>query len=201
MSAKLPPILDRVQALGHKVFTKGAYNLNIIGIRSAERKANSFDDLLCCAYRDEADGAWIVRYWQVTTDPGRFTLANPEVYGRKEGTAIICEGQYRGAYKLDMHRGKYVALCQRSAPIKVYRDNNLDDVIDMDPDTIQEGFFGCNIHKAGTHSTRVDKWSAGCTVFARSKDFDLFIDLCRRQIETHPNWKPTFTYTVIKAEP
>ncbi len=199
MSARLPPILDRVESLGHKVFDGGhAYNLNIIGIRSVNRSANSFDDLLACAYREDKNGAWIVRYWQVTTDPGKFTLENPEVYGTSRGTAIICEGQYRGAYRLDMHRGKYIALCQREAPIKVYRDNNQDDVLDMDPSSVEEGFFGCNIHKAGANSVNVDRWSAGCTVFARSRDYDQFIRLCRKQIQAHPNWKPTFTYTVIQ---
>ena len=195
----LPPLLVQVKALGHKVFDGGhAYNLNIIGIRSECRLSNSFDDLLCCAYREKKDGGWIIRYWQATTDPGKFTLNHPEVYGSALGTAVICEGQYRGAYRLDLHRGKYVALCQRAAPIKVYRDNNRDDIIDMNPDSIQEGFFGCNIHRAGTSSTNVDRWSAGCTVFARSKDFAEFINLCKKQIETHPNWNSSFTYTVIK---
>ena len=201
MSERLPLLLERVAALGHRVFDGGhAYNLNIVGIRSESRRSNSFDDRLACAYRETAGGPWVVRYWQVTTDPGKFTLKNPTVYGSKKGTAIVCEGQYLGAYRLDMHRGRYIALCQRNGPVKVYRDNNRDDVIDMDPDTIEQGFFGCNIHKAGTNSKNVDRWSAGCTVFARSKDFAELISLCREQITTHPEWSPAFTYTLIREK-
>ena len=193
----IPALLQHVQSLGHKVFDGGQpYNLNIIGIRNKEQ-GNSFNDFLCCAYREEKDGPWIVKYWEATTDPGRFCLENPEVYGTSAGTAIIVPGQYRGVYKLDLHRGKYEALCQRNGKIKVYRDGNRDDIVDMDPDTIQEGYFGCNIHKAGKDSTRVDKWSAGCQVFARSADFDELIALCHKQIETHPTWKQAFTYTLI----
>ena len=193
----IPAILKHVQSLGYRIFDGGhAHNLNIIGIRNS-KNVNSFNDFLCCVYRETEDGAWTVKYWPATTDPGKFCLENPEVYGTSAGTAIIVPGQYRGVYKLDLHRGKYEALCQRNGKIKVYRDGNRDDVLDMDPDTIQEGFFGCNIHKAGANSTQVDKWSAGCQVFARSKDFDELIALCHKQIETHPTWAPSFTYTLI----
>ena len=150
-----------------------------------------------CRYREEEDGPWTVKYWAATTDPGEFCLKNPEVYGTEAGTAIVVPGQYRSAYKLDLHAGKYEALCQRNGKIQVYRDGNRDNILDMDTDTIQEGFFGCNIHKAGANSAQVDKWSAGCQVFARSKDFDELIELCHKQIETHPTWAPTFTYTLI----
>lgn len=193
----IPAILKHVQSLGYRIFDGGhAYNLNIIGIR-AHQNGNSFNDFLCCAYREREDGPWTVKYWAATTDPGEFCLENPEVYGTEAGTAIVVPGQYRGVYKLDLHRGKYEALCQRNGKIKVYRDGNKDDVLDMDPDTIQEGYFGCNIHKAGANSTQVDKWSAGCQVFARSSDFEALLSLCHKQIEHHPTWAPAFTYTLI----
>lgn len=193
----IPELLKQVQKFGYRIFDGGyAYNLNIIGIR-ANQNGNSFNDFLCCAYREEEDGPWTVKYWAATTDPGEFCLKNPEVYGTEAGTAIVVPGQYRSAYKLDLHAGKYEALCQRNGKIQVYRDGNRDNILDMDTDTIQEGFFGCNIHKAGANSTQVDKWSAGCQVFARSKDFDELISLCHKQIETHPTWAPSFTYTLI----
>jgi len=198
MSDMLPPLLLQVKSLGHKVFDgPEPYDLNIIGIRSANPQPNKFDDLLCCAYREHIDGPFVIKYWAATTDPGTFCLENPTKYGTEAGTAIVAEGQYRSAYKLDLHRGKYTALCQRSGAINVYRDGNRDDKVDMDPGTIQNGYFGCNIHKAGANSSNVDKWSAGCQVFKRESDFDELITLCRKQISFHPNWAPTFTYTLI----
>ena len=45
-----PILLDHVDALGHAVFEEGEYNLNIIGIRSKDHKANSFDDRMCVVF-------------------------------------------------------------------------------------------------------------------------------------------------------
>ncbi|HIA03802.1 MAG TPA: hypothetical protein EYN66_18175 [Myxococcales bacterium] len=200
MGDMLPPLLLQLKTLGHKVFDgPGAYDLNIIGIRSANPQPNKFDDLLCCAYREHVNGPFVIKYWPATTDPGTFCLENPEVYGTEAGTAIVAEGQYRGAYKLDLHRGSYTALCQRSGPIDIYRDGNRDDKVDMEPGSLQRGVFvGCNIHKAGENSTNVDNWSAGCQVFKKSSDFAELILLCRKQISHHPDWAATFTYTLIK---
>ncbi len=189
----LPPLLAQVEKLGFKAFTKGAYNLNIIGIRSKQRVANEFDDLMCCVYRESKDGPFIAKYWPCTTDPGTYWLENPM---RVDGTAIMAPGQYRGAYRLDLHAGKYEALCQREAPIKVFRDSNRDEILDMEPDSLAEGFFGCNIHKAGKHSTQVNKWSAGCQVL-REGDFYELMALVYKQIEHHPTWTK-FTYTLIE---
>ena len=69
--------------------------------------------------------------------------------------------------------------------VKVYRDNNRNDVLDMNPDTIQDGYFGINIHRASAvrETESVNKYSAGCQVIADPKDFDQFLSLCDLQIE------------------
>ena len=64
----------------------------------------------------------------------------------------------------------------------------------MDPSTIDTGYFGINIHKAGRASTQVDKWSAGCQVISRSEDFATFMDLTEEAAERHGN---SFTYTLL----
>ena len=192
----LPPILQRVKDLGFAVFDGGhAYNLNLISIRTKSIQPNAFNDLMTCTYRETPGGSWITKYWACTTDPGLFWLRNPM---NVNGTAIIAPGQYRGAYRLDLHAGKYLAICNREKPIRVYRDNNKDEVLDMDPETIQEGVFNCNIHKAGLNSTRVDRWSAGCTVL-REGGFIEMMNLAKAQIRFHPTWD-RFTYTVLEDE-
>ena len=95
-----PSILAKVEAKGYKVFRRGAYNLNIIGVRTPSREANKFDDILHCVFKDEF-GCWIDLCFQITTDAGTYWLENPM---KVTGTAILCEGQYRGVYKLDLHR-------------------------------------------------------------------------------------------------
>jgi hypothetical protein len=179
---------------GYTFFTKGKYNLNIIGVRaSGAQITNSFDDVIVVIYRTPT-GAWTRAIFQVTTDPGLYYCLNPIA---RKGTAILCPGQYKGAYGLGKHRGKYLALCQIK-PLKVYRDSNKDEVYDYDPNNLEEGMFGINIHKAGTFSKRIDTWSAGCQVFASNTEFNNFMTLCKKQVAS--GCGDTFTYTLIKEE-
>lgn len=179
---------------GYSYFTNGAYNLNIIGVRaSGAQITNSFDDILLIVYKTPT-GLWTRQIYSITTDPGNFYMQNPLT---KKGTAILVPGQYKSAYELGKHRNKYKALCQRK-PVKVYRDNNKDKIYDYDINTLEEGMFGINIHKAGTFSKKVNTWSAGCQVFASDTAFKCFINYCEKQIENGHG--KTFTYTLLKEE-
>ena len=184
-----PTLLDLVESLGHTVFESGQYNLNIIGVRSKDHKPNSFDDRMCVVFRDEQ--GWVTRTWECTTEPGKYWLENPI---NISGTAILVPGQYRGVYKIGKHRGQYDALVQTGGRVKTYRDDNKDDIIDADVATEEEGYFGINIHKAGQRSTQIDKWSAGCQVFANSSDFAEFMSIC---YAAKAKWGNSFTYTLI----
>ena len=112
-----------------------------------------------------------------------------------KGTAILAPGQYRGCWELGKHKGQYKALVQKKN-IKVYRDNNRNDVYDMLCHKTDTGVFGLNIHRSNEYRTSkyVDKYSAGCQVFANPKDFDAFIRLCEKQKQLYGN---SFTYTLI----
>ena len=188
----IPPILQRVTDKGYKVFTSGTYNLNIIGVRTSTNETNTFNDWLHVVFKDDSEN-WVDITFKITTDPGLYWLENPS---RVEGTAILVPDQYRGSHKIGLHKGQYTALTQVQK-VKVYRDNNRNDVLDMNPDTIQDGYFGINIHRASAtrESTQVDKWSAGCQVFADPNEYDAFISLCQRAAE---KWGDTFTYTLLE---
>lgn len=193
MADSLPPILQRVKALGHAVFDNGDYDLNIVGIRSKNQVANSFDDWITITYK--ADGIWQTRWYACTTDPGTYWLENPS---KVAGTAVLCPGQYRGVYAIDKHAGAYDALCQRNGEVSVWRDADKDNRIDPDKSKVYTGYFGINIHHAsytGT-STQINKWSAGCTVIANIDDFNDFLATCRLQVSKR-GWSK-FTYTLIE---
>ena len=194
MNIKRPPILDILEEKGHKVFSSGDFDLNIIGIRSKTSKAGKFDDMICSAWLENEH--WQFKSWQATTDPGVYWLKSKK--GNKKGTAVLKAGQYRGAWILGKHRGRYPALLQRMGDVEVWRDANKDDVIDKKGKT-EIGKFGINIHRA--HSTReletVGPYSAGCMVFRRAQDLDALLLLCRRQIENHPTWT-RFSFTLIE---
>ena len=193
-----PATIKRLKKLNFKVFENGDYDLNIVGVRSKKRKAGKFDDWITCSFK--VNGVWQFRAWRATTDPGVYWLKSKRA--NKKGTAILKAGQYLGAYCIDRHRGKYPALCQRKAPVTVIRDGNKDTNLDLDSPE-DTGMFGINIHRAQDSSTLdierdIGPYSAGCQVFANADDLDELLWLCRKQIETHPHWKKTFSYTLIE---
>lgn len=181
---------------GYAYFNKGNYNLNIIGVRSNQNNkvTNKYDDCLVVIYNTES--GWKRQIYTITTDPGKSTIKAP---ASAKGTAILAPGQYRGTYKIDKHRGKYDALCQRNKPVKVYRDNNKDDVYDYIPENIETGMFGINIHRSNEFWTRttVDNYSAGCQVFNDPKEFISFMNLVKKAAAIYGN---CFTYTLITEE-
>jgi hypothetical protein len=176
--------------LGHSFFDNGDYNLNLIGIRSGARQAGLFDDILCCAYREK--GVKKVKRYEATTDAGTYWYKNPM---NAKGTAMMVPGQYKGAYKIGKHTG-YLALVQ-SKPIKVYRDNNRDIILDVDSATIEEGMFAVNIHRASaiTKSKLNTNWSAGCQVVSSPSDFKELMGLARKSESLYGN---SFTYTLVE---
>ncbi len=185
-SDNLPEMIQVIEGMGYEVFTDG--QINIIGVRSNNPVANKFDDEIHLIWVE--DGEWQQFSGPATTDPGTYYLENPM---RIEGTAILAPGQYR-VYKWDLHRGKYKALCQRAGNVKVYRDNNRDRILDWGNGDGIEGSYGINIHHAGTNSTQVDKWSAGCQVFARLSDWNEAVAIWERSNAD------LFTYTLITED-
>lgn len=194
-SSGLPPVMKQAESLGHTTWTT-PYRMWFFGIRSPDRAANKFDDTLGCAWFDQ-DGVCTVEYWPGTTDPGTYWLENPS---RSSGTAILVEGQYLDVYKIDKHAGKYDALCQRNGEVRVYRDGDRDNNLELDPSTIEKGWFGINLHaatqRAGGESTAVEKWSAGCQVHSTQVGFARMMELARRQIDRIG--MDTFSYTLLE---
>ena len=188
----IPLLLQKVQAKGYRIFTRGQYNLNIIGIRHRGRP-NEFDDIIALVYRDETNG-WVQREFTCTTDPGSYWTHNPM---RKSGTAVLCPGQYR-SYSIDKHRGQYDALCQRIGPVKVWR-TPAGEKIEWDSfDEGKAGNYSINIHSSGSHlSTEVNKWSAGCTVLADPLEWHTFMRTAKKSAELYGN---AFTYTLLEKE-
>jgi len=171
------------------------YNVNVIGCRSDQTKANEFDDCLFLIYRG-ADKSWTVHSYQITTDIGIRYLKSPI---NDDGAAILVPGQYRGVYSVSKHRGKYDALCQKNGKVKVWRDDDRDKILDMDDSTIQEGYYGINIHRAAATGEMeyVNGYSAGCQVFKAARDFNEFMALIKLSAKKYDN---KFTYTLITEE-
>jgi hypothetical protein len=186
----LPDVLSKMKSLGYVVFDGGPFDLNIVGVRSAHPVVNAFCDHLHVVYREVAGGPWVDKVWPVTTDPGTYYLNNPI---HVSGTAIVVPGQYRRSHSIGLHRGDYQALVQTGS-LKIWLDSNRDSVLDH-THPVEGSGFGINIHHAGAHSTQVDKWSAGCQVFANLADFNEFMAIVN---QAAAKWGPTFTYTLLQ---
>lgn len=116
-------LINKLNKLNYRIYNTPdkEWNLNIIGIRAKGNKAEKFDDLLAVFhfFLDK----WYISYYPITTNPIDYYLKNPI---KANGTAILKEGQYKGVYKIDKHKRKNDALCQRLGDVEVYRDNNKD---------------------------------------------------------------------------
>ncbi len=184
---------------GYKFFEGDKdFDLNIVGVRNSSAMGeitNAFDDAITVSY--SIDGEWRIQQYECTTDPGMHWCKNPM---NRKGAAILKEGQYRSAYKLGRHQGRYKALVQQKT-VDVYRDSNKNCSYDLDESTVERGLFGINIHRAtsrkNARSYRVDKWSAGCQVIASNHKYDSFIAICSRAAAI---WGNSFTYTLINSD-
>lgn len=177
-------------AKGYHEFNR-PFELNIVGIRADSTSPNLFDDSINLYYKT-TDGNWQLHQFPATTDPGTYWLENPL---NPQGTAILKAGQYIGSHTIGMHRGKYEALVQQR-PVTVIREYDRKAVLDLLNGQEDTGLFGINIHHAQAEGITkyVDKFSAGCQVFANIADFTLFMQLCYRHRGLYGN---IFTYTLI----
>jgi hypothetical protein len=187
---------ERIQTemarLGHAFFTKGKFNLNLIGLRAASDQANLFDDTFVAAYKDR-NSVWVVERWSFTSDPGRPHLENPM---RTAGCAIMVPGQYRGVYVIGAHKGN--PALRQDGDVKVWRDNDKNHVLQRGGKIyVADKTSGINIHRAGVDSPKVELWSAGCQVFKRQADHAAMMALAAKQVAEWGETGKRFSYTLI----
>jgi hypothetical protein len=113
--------------------------------------------------------------------------ADPSYY--RPGIASLKRG-FWPSYKIDYHRGEYLALCQRNGEVTVIRDVQGEET----------GYFGINIHRGSIDSTS----SLGCqTIYPYQ--WDGFINLVIGQAKKFfgledEKWKETtIPYLLLEA--
>lgn len=181
-----------VEKAGFKFFT-GNMNLNMIGVRSKNRKVDNWDDFFILCWQENGKNMiWVND--QFTTDPGIYymqqKLLNPA------GCGILARGQYKGVWKIGKHGvAQYEAFVQTGGKVKLYRDRNKDNIMDFDPKSIMEGFFGVNQHH-GYDSGTVKNNSAACQVHRYKKDLAYSLSMAKKNIAA--GWGDSFTYTLLE---
>jgi len=158
------------------------YYVNIFVFRKHRVFTNKFDDRIYWLWKDDND-TWRFDTANITSKPGTYYVKNPL---NNKGVAILKPGFLKGSHKIGLHQDKYEALVQ-AKELTVYRDNDKDSWADY---TLEDtGWFGINIHRANAlwTSTNVDKWSAGCQVFANPIKFNAFMNQCKKHALLHEN--------------
>tara|TARA_R110002072_G_scaffold5791_1_gene36082 strand:+ start:135 stop:740 length:606 start_codon:yes stop_codon:yes gene_type:complete len=193
---------DKIKKLYKKKkykFCEGTYNLNIFGIRDTCFADDTFNDYIGVAYEDECE--FKVDLYKGSTDPAVHYLRNPL---NRNGTIIMLEGQYRGCYKIGIHNrskpvNSYSAL-EQIGPMSYIRDNNKDDVLDIDESKKITGVYKTNVHRCSKYRVLryVGLYSAGCQVIQNPKHFDAFMDTANRQVSL--GWGDKFSYTLFNIK-
>lgn len=188
-------IINYMVKKGYVIYEE-PYKLNLFGIRNRTSMVNLFNERIGTFYKTDRSDNWDIKIYSGTTKPGLYYLRN---LINPKGTLILKEGQYVDTYKIDYHRGEYLALCQRLKPVTVFRDKNRDDKHDYDIDTLDEGYHGANIHRASMYQILkyVDRSSAGCQVIADPDNFNSLMELAEVHKKLHGN---KFTYTLMNEE-
>lgn len=119
------------------------------------------------------------------TDPSAYRAGSGR--GANKGMASLNPGAWF-VHRFDLHRGQYLALCQRAGPVTVTRDG--------DPPYPDTGLFGINIHRGSYNGTS----SQGCQTIHPAQ-WDSFIATAQDQVRRYfpDDWRrQTVPYVLLQ---
>jgi hypothetical protein len=180
-----------MESKGHRFFT-GDMNVNFIGIRSVDKTVDEWNDTFCLAVEKDGQGK-VFQFDAFTTDPGIYYLKQKLL--NPKGCAIVAEGQHKGLWTIGKHgKSQYEAFVQVGT-VKIYRDNDRDNELDLEPDKLQDAkWIGINMHH-GYNSKNIGPNSAGCQVFKWKDDLKTVLNIAKDSMSK--GWGSTFTYTLL----
>lgn len=191
-------VIAALRRLGLTVFSSDAkpFNLNIVGVRSANRVAGKMDDWLCVFWNDPWFG-WRFYAFPCTTDSGSFYHLHPI---SPKGTArMIAPQQVRGLWKVGWTKIGGGHFCLRQAAPAQYSRDNDKDVMQDDEQVEETAIIHAHIHRGPDEGRVLDigKWSAACWVLAEDRDFEWLMEVVEA---AKKNWGNSFTGTLLREE-
>ncbi|MGE5354063.1 MAG: hypothetical protein ACM3S2_20230 [Ignavibacteriales bacterium] len=170
LQVMVPPAKPRLssQELDQRLqpfnWDRNSYPLIIVGIRGYYLNSMGVPNKNDRGIYDDAlfiYSPYVMSAYNGNTDPSVYCKGSGK--GQQKGMAVLCPGAWY-VHKFDLHNGKYLALCQRRGPVNVIRDGN--------PDYLDSGYFGINIHRGSYKCTS----SLGCQTIYPAQ-WDSFINL------------------------
>jgi len=150
--------------------------INVFGIRDERGMDDDIlNDWICIADSRTKK----VYKFKGSCDPGVY-YTNHMISSGLPGVAHIADGFHENVYMVGLHRGKYEALIQIGAKIRIWRD------IDKNykqtrKDKKCRGWFGTNIHRMSDWKIlkSIGRYSAGCQIIADPKEFKQFLSIIK----------------------
>ncbi len=165
------------------------YPVVVVGIRGYYRNSMGAPGVNDRGIYDDAifiESAQAMIAFNGNTDPSKYRVGTGT--GSRKGMASLNTGAWF-VHRFDMHKGQYLALCQRAGPVTVTRDGN--------PPYLDTGMFGINIHRGSYNSTS----SEGCQTI-HPLQWDSFIATVKDQVRRYfpQNWQnKTIPYVLIEG--
>lgn len=168
---------------------RAAYPIVVAGIRGYYKNSLGAPAVNDRGIYDDAlfiESINVMASFNGNTDPSSYRRGSGK--GKGKGMASLNTGAWF-AHKFDMHKGKYLALCQRAAVVTVTRDGN--------PPYQDTGMFGINIHRGGYATTS----SIGCQTIHPAQ-WDSFISLAIDQAKRYrgTGWKSLILPYILLSE-
>jgi hypothetical protein len=147
----LPPLKPRLSTaelerlLEPYAIERQKYPLLVVGIRGYYRDSMGKPGVNDRGIYDDAlfiHSPYVTASYNGNVDPSKYLEG--QGFGQKKGMASLNNG-FWPVYRFDLHKGKYLALCQRAGKVTVTRDG--------DPPYQDTGDFGVNIHMGGWGTT------------------------------------------------
>lgn len=124
---------------------RSKYPVIVVGVRGYYKSSMGAPAVNDRGIYDDAifiESAQAMVAYNGNTDPSNLRLGSGT--GSNKGMATLDPGTYF-VHKFDLHKGKYLALCQRAGNVTVTRDGN--------PPYKDTGSFGINIHRGAYNGT------------------------------------------------
>jgi hypothetical protein len=183
------------------VFHEGKYGANLGALRNKDTQTvDEFNDRLFVAYLD----AFLNKHLLIfsgTTKPGLTSLQGVPM--NKNGTFILCPGQYLNCWKVGYHHEsdpvkRYEAYQQIGPKVfKGWRDNDKDGKFDYSG-PVYDDVLGLNGHRAGVNdTTKVGPYGFACQVVQDDKEHAIWLAVGKRHAELYGN---SLNYTLFQLQ-